>query len=309
MCDFVRGEETPLIHARLFAVCAALLTGACASVSLNLPAITDAPEALRSEGRIVWHDLLTITPAESRKFYGELFGWEFERPATAVGFGNDDSYMLIRHEGRLIGGMLDANLLNKDENVSQWISVMSVTDINAAVERVTASGGEVLTEPTDVGSRGWIAVVTSPDRAIIALLQTRLGDPGEADPQVNGWLWNELWTDDVDGASAFYTALAGFRTEDVPIGGAYPTYRLLRSGDTPRAAILPHPFEGELPVWVNYLWVADPAAITARVPKLGGTVLVDARPRAVGGNAALIAGPSGAGIALQTWPVKQEAQR
>ena len=71
---------------------------------------------------------------------------------------------------------------------------------------------------------------------------------------------------------------------------------------------MPHPFEGELPVWINYLWVADPAVITARVPALGGTVIVDAQPRRIGGNAALIAGPSGAGIALQTWPVKQEAE-
>ncbi len=309
MAQFSAGQEILVIHARLLAACAALLVGACAAVSPNLPAITDAPASLRSEGRIIWHDLLTTTPAESRRFYGELFGWEFERPPSPIGFGNDNSYLLIRHEGRLIGGMLDANILNQQENVSQWISVMSVNDVNAAVQRVTAAGGEVLTEPTDVGSRGRMAVVTSPDRAIIALLQTRLGDPGESDPQVNGWLWSELWTDDVDGASSFYAGLAGFDMEDVPVDGAYRNYRLLRSGGKPRAAILSHPFEGELPVWVNYLWVANPAAVTAQVPALGGTVIVDAQPRPIGGQAALIAGPSGAGIALQTWPVKQEAQQ
>ena len=308
MAHFAAGQEIPLIRIQILAVCAALTMGGCAAVSPNLPAITDTPATVRSEGRIIWHDLLTTTPAESRKFYGELFGWEFERPPSPLGFGNDDSYFLIRHEGKLIGGMLDANILNQQENVSQWISVMSVNDINAAVQQVTAAGGEVLTEPTDVGSRGWMAVVTSPDRAIIALLQTRLGDPGESDPQVNGWLWSELWTDDVDGATTFYAGVAGFDMEDIPVDGAYRTYRLLRSGDKPRAAILPHPFEGELPVWVNYLWVAKPASITARVPALGGTVIVDAQKRPIGGQAALIAGPSGAGIALQTWPVKQEAE-
>ena len=297
-----------MIYTRILAVCAALLTGACATVAPNLPAVTEAPAALRSEGRIIWHDLLTTTPVESRRFYGELFGWEFERPGFSIGFGSADSYMLIRHDGRLIGGMLDANILEPEDNISQWISVMSVSDINAATERVTAAGGEILTTPTDVGARGWMAVVAGPDRAIIALLQTRFGDPGEADPQVNGWLWNELWTDDVDGASAFFTGLAGFTTNDVDVDGAYRTYRLLRSGDTPRAAVLAHPFEGELPVWVSYLWVSNPAAITAQVPALGGTVIVDAQPRPIGGEAALIAGPSGAGIALQTWPVKQETQ-
>jgi predicted enzyme related to lactoylglutathione lyase len=63
------------------------------------------------------------------------------------------------------------------------------------------------------------------------------------------------------------------------------------------------PFEGEHPVWVNYLRVEDPSAITTRVEGLGGRVLLDVRERDVGGSAALIAGPSGAGVALQTWPL------
>lgn len=297
-----------MIHTRLLAVCAALLTGGCAAVSPNLPAVTDAPAALRQEGRIIWHDLITTTPAQSREFYGGLFGWEFERPASAIGFGGDDTYMLIRHEGRLIGGMLDASVLDQDENISQWITVMSVADVEAAAERVTAGGGEVLTPPTDVGSRGWMAVVAGPDKAIIALLQTRLGDPGEVEPAINGWLWNELWTNDVPGATAFYTGLAGFDVEDATIDGAQQAYRLLKSGDRPRAGILRNPFERELPVWVNYIRVEDPAAITSQVAALGGRVIVDARQRDIGGEVAFIAGPSGAGVALQTWPMEQEAQ-
>jgi len=57
------------------------------------------------------------------------------------------------------------------------------------------------------------------------------------------------------------------------------------------------------PVWVNYLRVADPAAIAARVEALGGRVLVPVQARRIGGYAGLVAGPSGAGIALQTWPI------
>jgi predicted enzyme related to lactoylglutathione lyase len=309
MADFTKGEETPLIHTRLLALCAALLMGACATVSPDLPAVTEAPASLRQEGRIIWHDLLTTTPAESRKFYGDLFGWEFERPPNSIGFGNDDSYLLIRHKGRLIGGMLDANILDRETNVSQWISVMSVGDIEAAVQRVTAIGGEILTAPTDVGSRGWMAVVAGPDKAIIALLQTRLGDPGKVEPAVNEWLWDELWTNDVAGAASFYTRVAGLEAEAPVLDGVDPAYRVLKFGDTPRAGIMPNPFEGELPVWVNYIRVDDPAAITAKVPALGGTVIVDSQPRSTGGEVALIAGPSGAGVALQTWTVKQEEQQ
>jgi len=287
------------------AACAVVLCG-CATVSPELPAITESPVDARVDGRIVWHDLLTSTPTESRHFYGELFGWEFERPAASVGIGDADTYMLIRHDGKLIGGMLDANVLQRDVNVSQWVSVMSVADMATSVARVLDRGGEILTKPVDVGPRGTLAVVAGPDRAIIALLQTRDGDPGEQEPTVNGWLWNELWTNDVAGATDFYTNVAGLEVEDHDVEGADQKYRLLKSGDTPRAAILPNPFENELPVWVNYIRVDDPAAVTARVEGLGGKVIIDARARSIGGEVAFIAGPSGAGVLLQTWPLNQE---
>jgi predicted enzyme related to lactoylglutathione lyase len=295
-----------LTRIKLSAVLLTLIVAGCATVAPELPAITDKPTGSHFDGRIVWHDLLTTTPAESRKFYGELFGWKFERPGLSIGIGDADSYMLIRHNGELIGGMLDANILNGDDNISQWITVMSTEDLSAAVERVAANGGEILTPPTDVGSRGTLAVVAGPDKAIIALVQTRGGDPEESEPVVNGWLWNELWTNNVEQATGFYQAVAGFEIEDHAVQGADHDYRVLKSGDSPRAAIMPNPFERELPVWVNYIRVDDPAAITARVEELGGVVFIDASPRALGGEVAFVAGPSGAGVALQTRPQDRE---
>lgn len=291
---------------KLSAVLIALSVAGCATVAPELPAITDEPTGSHYDGRVVWHDLLTTTPAESRKFYGELFGWEFERPGMSIGIGDADSYMLIRHNGELIGGMLDANIMNRENNISQWVTVMSTGDLSAAVERVEANGGEILTPPTDVGSRGTLAVVAGPDKAIIALVQTRDGDPEERAPVIDGWLWNELWTNDVEAATGFYQAVAGFEIEDHAVQGAEQDYRVLKSADSPRAAIMPNPFERELPVWVNYIRVEDPAAITARVEELGGVVIIDAGPRALGGEVAFVAGPSGAGVALQTWPLDPE---
>ena len=289
----------------LLALAVSMLTG-CAAIAPNLPAITDSPSAGQADGRIVWHDLLTDAPEASRKFYGELFGWKFERPALATGIGNEDSYMLIRHNGRLIGGMLDARVLEQEENISQWITVLSVADIEAAVGHVASNGGEVLTPPTDVGARGIMAVIEGPDKGLIALLQARGGLPPEHEPETNGWLWDELWTDDVKRATDFYGKLAGFDVEDHEVPGAEHQYRVLRTDGTPRAAIIPNPFDGQMPVWVNYLRVEDPAAVTARVERLGGKILVDASDRPIGGKVAFIAGPSGAGVALQTWPLEAE---
>ena len=68
-------------------------------------------------------------------------------------------------------------------------------------------------------------------------------------------------------------------------------YRVLRYGDKPRAGVLKNPFENERPVWVNYIRVEDPSAITARVESLGGRVLVEAQARPIGGEVPTGLGP------------------
>ena len=90
---------------------------------------------------------------------------------------------------------------------------------------------------------------------------------------------------------------------DDPGDDEQQNYRILRTGTTPRAGILSNPIDDLDPLWVNYLRVEDPSEITSRVDDLGGRVIVEPRDRNIGGQAAIIAGPSGAGIALQTWPL------
>jgi predicted enzyme related to lactoylglutathione lyase len=287
---------------------AAALVAGCSTLSVDLPAITEAPTGERETGRVVWHDLLTTTPEESRRFYGELFGWTFEKPPIAVGFGRGDAYMLIRHEGRLIGGMVDARLLEKDENISQWMTVISTDDIAAATAAILANGGEILTEPTTLPTRGAMGVYADASGALFALLETRDGDPAAEAPVIDGFLWDELWTHDIPGSVAFYSNVLGLVHEEREVGGGDVTYELLKRGEEPAVGVLEHPVAEARPVWVNYLRVVDPAAITARVESLGGTVALDAQPRRIGGEVAIILGPSGAGIALQTWPTTENAE-
>jgi predicted enzyme related to lactoylglutathione lyase len=291
-----------------------VLVAACTTV--NMPPVTDEPTGLRHEGKIVWHDLLTDQPEASRRFYGELFGWEFEELGLRTGAFTTVNYTLIRHNGRLIGGMIDTNRLDRDTEVdiSQWVVLMSVNDVDAAVGSLTEAGGTVFTPPTDMADRGRIAVVADPQGALFALLETRDGDPVDAEPDMGGFLWNEVWADDVDAATGFYRGLAGYDAEnrfldDDESAETDSGYRVLSADGTPRAGILANPVEGLPPIWVSYIRVNDPAAITAKVESLGGRVLLDAQERDIGGQVALIAGPSGAGIAIQTWEPKPGVAR
>jgi predicted enzyme related to lactoylglutathione lyase len=286
---------------------AAVLVTACAVTNINLPSVTETPTGERLPGKIIWHDLLTNDVTASKKFYGDLFGWQFESIGSSSGLSDDTAYTLIRHEGKLIGGMIDTVALNGRSDISQWVIAMSVTDVDSAARKFSSSGGTVLTPPQDLQRRGRIAVVQDKAGALLALLETRDGDPADRDPEINGFLWDELWTDNIDEASAFYADVAGFESAELDIDNddsSAATYRLLKHGDTPRVGILQRPLPDLNPVWVSYLRVESPAAITARVGDLGGRVIVEAQPRDLGGEVAFVAGPSGAGIALQTWPLK-----
>jgi hypothetical protein len=153
-----------------------------------------------------------------------------------------------------------------------------------------------------------MSIVSDPQGAMLALLETRGGDPADvAEVAAGGFLWNELWTDDTGAATEFYQGLAEYEYTDreLDLEGGSTTYRVLSVGETPRAGMITNPVEGLIPVWVTYIRATDDAAldsIVAKVENLGGSLLLAPQDRAIGGRVALIADPSGAGIAIQTWP-------
>ena len=274
----------------------------CATQQPSLPSITDAPTGKYMPGKIVWHDLITHTPEASKRFYHELFGWEFEDQGLDFGFGRTVNYTLIRHQGELIGGMIDANGLDRANpaELSQWVVVMSVADIETATDNVQDNGGKVLTPPTDVAERGKIALVEDSQGASFALLQTRDGDPADREPAVGGFLWDEVWPADMKLATTFYTRLTGLQSDTHTTAGN-SVYHYMKSREKPRFGLLLQPVKELSPTWTSYIRVQQPPAITERVAELGGRVLLPVQSRDAGGQAALIAGPSGAGIAIQTW--------
>lgn len=282
---------------------------ACSTTPIDLPAVSAAGQADSLPGKIIWHDLISDTPQETRAFYSGLFNWDFSPLDSLAG-----NYTLISHDGNYIGGMVDESRLGSSEDISQWVVVVAVTDVTAATAALTAAGGKVFTEPTSLGARGEIAVVADPQGALLALLQTNGEDPADTqDVAANSFLWNELWTENVDAAATFYQRIAPYTVKSFSLispAGPVP-YRVMSAQGRARAGIRSNPVPGMSPTWQSYLSVdslEQLESVIARVPALGGTVLMPATKRPEGGYVAVIAGPSGAGIALQTWPVDMPTQ-
>ena len=277
---------------------------ACSTLNINLPAVTETPSSARLAGKIVWHDLLTTDIEASRKFYGGMFGWTFEEVPISLGFGKSGNYLLIRHKGELVGGMVDTERLGTKVNNSQWVVLMSVDDVDAAAQNVVDAGGEIMTPPTDLNERGRIAVVTDNSGALFAILQTRDGDPIDTSAAFGSFMWDEVWVPDSAAAANFYSSIAPFQPVSLETGRD-SVYRGLGVDGRPRMGILQDPIEELPPTWASYIRVED-MSVLDKVEALGGEVLLPAANRDIGGQVALIAGPSGAGVVLQTWPAEQE---
>lgn len=291
------------VHARAAALVVSLLLAGCSTLNISLPPVTESPTAQSMPGRIIWHDLLTTDIDASQAFYGELFGWQFEELPLSFGVGRSSKYLLIRNNGRLIGGMVDTSHVGDKVNNSQWIAVMSTADVSVAVEQVKGAGGTVLTPPTDLNERGRIAIVTDDAGAVFALLETRYGDPEERPARPGDFFWDEVWTSDINAATTFYSALAPFEQVSRPTSEG--RYQALALGGKPHFGLLQEPIPGLKPTWAPYIKVAD-MSILDRVTQAGGQVALPAEQRPLGGEVALILGPSGAGVALQTWPDEEQ---
>jgi predicted enzyme related to lactoylglutathione lyase len=276
----------------------------CSTLNINLPSVTEAPSGERLAGKIIWHDLLTTDIEGSRKFYGGLFGWTFEEVPLSLGFGRSGNYLLIRHEGKLIGGMVDTERLGAKANNSQWVVLMSVDDVDLVAQKVVNAGGAIMTPPTDLNERGRIAVVRDNAGALFAILETRDGDPVDSSAAFGSFMWDEVWVPDAATSAIFYESIAPFQPVSM-VTGEDSEYLGLAVDGRPRMGILQDPIAELPPTWASYIRVED-MSLLDRVAALGGKVLLPAEDRLIGGQVALIAGPSGAGVALQTWPSEQE---
>jgi predicted enzyme related to lactoylglutathione lyase len=271
---------------------AALVLAAAFAAALT-SAPVDAADAVET-GRFVWHDLLTKDVSAAKRFYGELLGWRFEEAKRS-----DRPYVVARSGGTLVAGMVD---VSTNANAGpQWLSYLSVADVDKTVAQVRADGGKILVEPRNLPSAR-AAVVADPQGAPLGLAQVRRSLPDPADPSPNHFFWDEYLAQDGVKALDFYKRLAGYESamSESRSGVEYHVLRKTRA----RAGLfqLPPTATGIEPNWLPYVLVNDPAALAARVGGLGGRILLPAAPERRNGSVVVIADPGGAPLALQKFP-------
>jgi predicted enzyme related to lactoylglutathione lyase len=273
---------------------------ACVLAVLGLftsPAAVSAVDPVES-GRFVWHDLMTRDVSAAKRFYGGLFGWQFEDTKRG-----DHPYVLARLDGDPVAGIVDVSAL--PDAAPQWISFMAVPDVDKTVALVMFGGGKVLAEPREVASIARAAVVSDPQGAPLGVAQLHREIRGVVDPTrpvANRFFWQEYLAGDATKALDFYKRLAGYESTitDARLG---VEYHVLKTATRPRAGLFQLPDSSDvLPTWLPYVLVEYPGVLAQQVPGLGGRILLPADPARRNNSLAVIADPGGAPLALQRYP-------
>ncbi|MBC2641460.1 MULTISPECIES: VOC family protein [unclassified Rhodococcus (in: high G+C Gram-positive bacteria)] len=256
-----------------------------------------------TQGTPNWVDLQARDQDAAKKFYSELFGWEYDDRPMPEG----PVYSMATLRGENVAAIAplqpDAAAAGAPAN---WNTYIAVDDVDATVGKVPAAGGQVLMPAFDVGEAGRMTFVTDPTGAAVGLWQANkhigaslVGDPGAC-------VWNELNTGDVDAAVAFYTSVFGITTSQMSMGPEY-TYTLFEVGGDQVCGCGQPLTAGTPNHWRVYFAVEDVDASAAKVVALGGKIVEEAMDIPTVGRMAGVADPEGAVFSIMTPAERQES--
>jgi uncharacterized protein len=116
-------------------------------------------------GTVCWADLSTPDPSTARRFYYELFGWNFVEDEK-----DTSGYLHIKNHEQFIGGVPAAS--QRDPNTPpHWMIYFQVADCDASTAKAKEQGAQILFAPTDLENVGRFAVLKDPQGAAFALFQ------------------------------------------------------------------------------------------------------------------------------------------
>lgn len=270
-----------------------LVMHGCATHQIIVPKVTPEATHLRLAGKFVWYDLFTTDIESTSRFYEELFGWTFSDIVS-----DKKIVKTISRNGIPIANAVYLDSKSSKENESQWLSYVSVDDVDRTLMISKKNNGTIFKEAKDLPDRGRVAIVKDPEGALFAIVTTSEGDPPDRDFVQNHWMGSELWTTDLNASLAFYHLLLGYEQKLVGTDPDQKYCFLVRNGKA-RAGIVKIKWDHIKPNWLPYIAVKDVMLTVSKAEELGGNVLLSPDKSIRKGRVAIIADPSGAVFAVQ----------
>ena len=243
-------------------------------------------------GTFSWTDLTTTDQDGAKAFYGALLGWE----ADDMPAGEGVVYSMMRVGDKHVAAISPQPPQQRDAGAPpSWSSYVTVESADDAAARAVEHGGTVVAPPFDVFDAGRMAVVQDPQGAFFSVWEPRRNIGAGLVNAPGALVWNELASTDVEGSTAFYSALFGW--EIAPLAGSEQLYLSIKNDGASNGGIREATPPGTPPHWLVYFGVDDLDRAIARVDELGG--MVHAGPIDIQmARIAIVGDPQGAVFAL-----------
>ncbi|HTK12613.1 MAG TPA: VOC family protein [Xanthobacteraceae bacterium] len=218
-----------------------------------------------------WYELMATDGPAAEAFYSHVVGWKTE-DAGMPGM----KYTLLKAGDTRVAGCMTMPSQGCVEGAKPgWIGHVGVADIDATVKRVTAEGGAILREPTDIPNVGRFAIARDPQGAIFFMFQGNGPMPPQPAPGTPGTVgWHELYAnDDWEKAFAFYSKLFGWTKSTAMPMGEMGTYQLFAANGVDIGGMMNKMPGGPGPMWNFYINVESLDAAVTRATEKGATVI------------------------------------
>jgi predicted enzyme related to lactoylglutathione lyase len=177
----------------------------------------------------------------------------------------------------------------------------------ASADETTRAADRVLVEPFDVLPAGRLAALADPTGAIIGVWEPAERQGCRLVNEPSAYAMSALHTSDPETAARFYRDLFGWETDEFAPGVSLFRLPGYVGGEpqqpVPRDVIAVMARDDGPARWSVDFWVSDADELAARVPELGGSVVVapfDSIPT----RQAVVADPFGAAFSVTTAPRK-----
>ena len=114
--------------------------------------------------RVVHFEVPADDPDAVAKFYSEVFGWKIDKWEGPV-----DYWLVTTGEEGQAG--INGAIMKRDGPQSSITNMIEVTSIDETVEKVTASGGEILAPKMPVPGVGYAAYFRDVEGNVFGLMQ------------------------------------------------------------------------------------------------------------------------------------------
>jgi predicted enzyme related to lactoylglutathione lyase len=246
-----------------------------------------------TSGTFSWADLTTTDQDGARRFYTQLFGWEYDDSPAGEGV----VYSMAKLGGHFVAAISPQPQQQREAGVPPaWNSYVTVEDADRTLDRARELGGNVHAGAFDVFDSGRMGVVQDPQGAFFLIWEPKQHIGAGLVNAPGALAWNELGTPAREAAAAFYRDLFGWKTSAMP--GADPPYLIIHTADGHSNGGIRDPAPpGTPPFWLVYFATEDLEDALEKVRAGGGQVLLGATDIGIA-KIAVATDPQGAVFAL-----------